>query len=62
MWPWCHHVIILLAANLQFSLADMALLHLGPIIFGGSDKVIAYLRKPWFIIIFQKLCKVPKNT
>ena len=27
----------------KFALADMALLHLGPIIFGGSDKIIAYL-------------------
>ena len=37
-------MIILLVANLQFALADMVLLHLGPIIFGGSDKIIAYLR------------------
>ena len=44
MWLWHHHVIILLVANLQFALADMVLLHLGPIIFGGSDKIIAYLR------------------
>ena len=29
----------------KFAITNMALLHLGPIIFGGSDKIIAYLRR-----------------
>ena len=41
MCTWRNHVIIVLV---EFSITAMAILHLEPVIFGGNDKTIVYLR------------------
>ena len=53
---------ILLAENLQFALADMALLHVGPIILVIVIKLLLIYIAMVHYHLPKAICKVPKST